>query len=224
MDAGDVPVARLLAAMLGGFAAVLACAVLCGELLGLAERPDGSTPADSSITSWMIAHRASGWTTLAHALSTLGSQAVLAPLALIVASALLARRRFVLSGLLVAGWGGAILLYSLTKYFVDRSRPPASIWLANVGDTTSFPSGHATQSLATLLALAVVGAAWLSKPAWPGVPVSLVLAAGVGWSRVYLGVHWTSDVIAGWLIAAAWITIVLRLAGVARARAPRSTP
>jgi membrane-associated phospholipid phosphatase len=70
--------------------------------------------------------------------------------------------------------------------------------------------------LATFLALALVGAAWLSKPRWPGLAVALVLAAGVGWSRVYLGVHWTSDVLAGWLIATVWITIVLRLAEVAR--------
>ena len=202
--------------MSGWFAAVLLCAILGGTLLGLAERPDGSTSADSSITSWIVAHRAPGWTTLAHALSTLGSQAVLIPLAAVVAFALLARRRFVLAGLLVAVWGGAILLYALSKYFVHRSRPPSEIWLTDVGNTTSFPSGHATQSLATFVALALVGAAWLSKPPWPGRVLALALAAGVGWSRVYLGVHWTSDVLAGWLIAVAWITAVLWLARVAR--------
>lgn len=198
--------------MLGGFAAVLVCAILCGELLGLAERPDGSTAADSAITSWMVARRASGWTALAHVLSTLGSQAVLLPLSVVVASALLARRRFFLAGSLSAAWGGAILLYSLTKYFVDRPRPPTSIWLTDVGHTASFPSGHATQSLSTFVAVAVVAAAWLSKPLWPALLAALVLAGGVGWSRVYLGVHWTSDVLAGWIIAAVWITIVLRLA------------
>jgi membrane-associated phospholipid phosphatase len=202
--------------MLVCFAAVLLCAILGGELLGLAERPDGSTAADSSITSWMVAHRASGWTTLAHALSTLGSQAVLIPVAGIVALALLQRRRFVQAGLLIAAWGGAILLYSLTKHFVHRSRPPSDIWLTDVGRTTSFPSGHATQSLATFLALALVGAAWLSKRPWPGLMLALILAAGIGWSRVYLGVHWTSDVLAGWLIAAAWITSVVWLATAAR--------
>jgi membrane-associated phospholipid phosphatase len=202
--------------MLGWFAAVLLCAILAGELLGLAEGQDGSTAADSSITSWMVANRAPGWTTLAHALSTLGSQAVLIPVTGVVALALLARRRFVLAGLLIAAWGGAILLYDLTKYFVDRSRPPSDIWLTDVGTTTSFPSGHATQSLATLLALALVGAARLSRPLWAARVLALVLAAGVGWSRVYLGVHWTSDVLAGWLIAAAWLTTVIWLARAAR--------
>jgi membrane-associated phospholipid phosphatase len=208
--------ARLLWAMLVWFGALLLCAILSGELLGLAERPDGSTAFDSSITSWMVAHRAHGWTTLAHALSTLGSQAVLTPLVGVIAVVLLARRRFVLAGLLIAAWGGAILLYSLTKHFVDRPRPPSDLWLADVGRSTSFPSGHAVQSLATFLALGLVGGAWLSRARWPGRVLAIVLAAGVGWSRVYLGVHWTTDVLAGWLIAAAWIAVVVWLAATAR--------
>jgi undecaprenyl-diphosphatase len=162
----------------------------------------------------MVAHRNQGWTTLARVLSTLGSQTVLLPLAATVALALLARRRVALAALLIAAWGGALLLYSLTKYFVHRPRPPSHIWLSDVGKTTSFPSGHATQSLATLVALGLVGTAWISKPRWPALLVAVVLAAGVGWSRVYLGVHWTTDVLAGWLIGAAWVTIVVWLAGI----------
>jgi membrane-associated phospholipid phosphatase len=203
------------ALLLVSFAVILGCATAAGELLELAERPDGSTEFDSSITSWIVDHRAQGLTTLAHALSTIGSQAVLTPVSVLVAVALLVRRRFVLAGLLVAAWGGAILLYDLTKLFVHRPRPPMAIWLTNPGKSTSFPSGHATQSLATFLALALVGAAWLSKPRAPGTVAAVILAAGVGSSRVYLGVHWTTDVLAGWLIAAAWTAAVVWLAAAA---------
>ena len=196
--------------LLGSFGLVLLCAILCGELLKHAERPDGSTAFDSSITSWMVAHRSHVWTTLAHALSTVGSQVVLSPVTGVVAVVLIVRRRFVPAGLLIVAWGGAILLYTLTKDAVQRPRPPSDIWLTNVGKTTSFPSGHATQSLATFGALALVGAAMVPTIKWPGRVLALVLAAG--WSRVYLGVHWTTDVFAGWLIAAAWIAIVVRLA------------
>jgi membrane-associated phospholipid phosphatase len=204
--------AALIALLLISFAVLLGCAVACGELLELVERSDGSTGFDSSITSWMVAHRTDALTTLAHALSTVGSQTILIPVAGVVAAALLVRRRFVLAGLLIAAWAGGIGLYSLTKLFVQRQRPPMDIWLTDVGRTTSFPSGHATQSLATFLGLALVGAAWLAKPAWPARLLALVLAAGVGWSRVYLGVHWTTDVMAGWLIAATWITLLVWLA------------
>jgi membrane-associated phospholipid phosphatase len=206
----------LAALLLASFAVILGCAIAAGRLLALAERPDGSTAFDSSITSWMVAHRAQGLTTLAHALSTVGSQVVLTPLSLVVAAALLARRRLLLAGLLVVAWGGAILLYSLAKAGVHRQRPPMDIWLTNVGKSTSFPSGHATQSLAAFLALALVGAAALSKPPAPGVVLALILGAGVGWSRVYLGVHWTTDVLAGWVIAAAWTAAVVWLAAAAR--------
>ena len=94
----------------------------------------------------------------------------------------------------------------------------ADIWLTDVGRSTAFPSGHATQSLGTFMALALVGAAWLSKPRAPAVALATLLAAGVGCSRVYLGVHWTTDVLAGWLIAAAWIAAVASLAGAAARR------
>ena len=208
--------ARLLMRLVVSFAVVLACAIACGELLELAENPDGSTSFDSSITSWVVAHRTDGLTTLAHGLSTLGSQAVLTPVACVVTAVLLVRRRLVPAAALIAAWGGAILLYSLTKLFVHRQRPPMDIWLTDVGRTTSFPSGHATQSLATFLALALVGAAWLSKPRFPGAVLALILAIGVGWSRVYLGVHWTTDVFAGWLIASVWIALVVGVAAAAR--------
>ena len=163
----------------------------------------------------MVAHRTEGLTTLARLLSAVGSQKILVPVAGVVAVLLVGRRRLVLAGLVVAAWGGAILLYSLVKHFVHRPRPPADIWLMKV-TSTSFPSGHATQSLATFVALAVVAVALGAGAGGAAKGLAFVLAAGVGWSRVYLGVHWTTDVVAGWLIAAAWITIVLWVAGIAR--------
>lgn len=206
--------ARAIAAIVGWFAALLVGATVCGELLARAERPNGSTAWDSSITSWIVAHRTPGWTALARVLTTIGSQTVLIPLVGAVAVVLLTRRRFMLAGVLVTAWGGATLLYSLIKYFVRRPRPPSEIWLTHIGrSTTSFPSGHATQSLATFLALALVVTASLAKPAWPGRVTAIALAVGVGWSRVYLGVHWSTDVLAGWLIAALWSAIVLSFAG-----------
>lgn len=197
--------------LLVGFAVILACAVAAGELLELVERPDGSTALDSSITTWVVAHRTSGLTTLARALSTVGSQAILVPLTAIVTALLvITRRQFARAILLVACWGGALGLYSLIKLLVHRMRPPMDIWLTNVGKSTSFPSGHATQSMGTYVALALVAVVWLSGVRRAVLVLAVILALGVGCSRVYLGVHWTTDVVAGWLIATAWVATVVR--------------
>ncbi len=201
----------LLAATVAAFALILGFGIGTGLLLRLAERPDGSTGIDSSITAWFIAHRTGALTSLARALSTLGSQVVLLPLTAVAAAMLILRRRFAFCALVIAAWGGAILLYSVTKQVVGRHRPPAHLWLTVVGRTPSFPSGHATQSLATLAALAVLSSVWLPRAGPAAKLLALALIAGVGWSRVYLGVHWATDVAAGWLVAAAWIIVLLRL-------------
>jgi membrane-associated phospholipid phosphatase len=210
--------ARLVAGGLVSFAVLLGCAIGGGELLSLAERADGSTPVDGRITSWVVAHRTGALTTVARWCSELGSTTVLLPLVAIVAFGLLWRRQFVLAGLLLLAWGGSIGLYDVTKLVVARPRPPADIQLSTAAGS-SFPSGHATQSLATYVALVVVTIAVLPKARAPASVLAVALAAGVGWSRVYLGMHWATDVAAGWLIAAAWITIVVWLA--ARARSIR---
>jgi membrane-associated phospholipid phosphatase len=147
-------------------------------------------------------------TTLARWSSVLGSQTILLPMVAIIAAVLLRRRRLALAGRLVVGWGGAIAIYSLAKYLVDRDRPPAAIWLTRATGS-SFPSGHATQSLSTFVVIALVGVLVLPRTRRTGTVLALVLAAAVGWSRVYLGVHWATDVIAGWLTGATWATTVM---------------
>jgi undecaprenyl-diphosphatase len=199
------------AAVALSFAAVLGATIGAGELLGLAERPDGSTGFDRSITSWSVDHRASWLTTVARALSTIGSQKVLLPLVAVVAIVLIVRGARTPAGLLIVIWAGAIELYSLAKHVVDRPRPPMHLWLTSAAGT-AFPSGHATQSLSTFAALALVSAAFAPIARRPALALAAVVAAGVGWSRVYLGVHWATDVLAGWLAAACWVALVARVA------------
>jgi undecaprenyl-diphosphatase len=200
----------LVAAVALCFGVVLGATIGAGELLGLAERPDGSTGFDRSITSWLVEHRASWLTTVARALSTVGSQKVLLPLVAVVTIVLVARRAGRPAGLLVVVWAGAIELYSLAKAAVDRPRPPMHLWLTSAA-SWAFPSGHATQSLSTLAAVALVAAAFVPSARRMAVALAAAIAAGVGWSRVYLGVHWATDVLAGWLAAACWVALVARL-------------
>lgn len=186
------------------FAVVLGCAIGVGELLGLAERPDGSTGVDHRITTWVVAHRTDGLTAAARVFATLGSSKVLGPLVAVVAIALLVRGRPFPAALLVLAWAGSIGLYDLTKAVVARPRPPASIALTTA-QNTSFPSGHATQSLATWATLAAICIALWPRSRVPAAIGVACLVAAIGWSRVYLGVHWMTDVVCGWAIAAAWV-------------------
>lgn len=105
---------------------------------------------------------------------------------------------------------GAVWLDGLVKLMVARPRPPAFFW-AMSADGWSFPSGHATESAAVCLTLARMSA---DAPPRQGIK-TLTYAIGfaatflIGVSRVYLGVHWPTDVICGWAIGAAWSAIVL---------------
>jgi membrane-associated phospholipid phosphatase len=197
-------------------------AVAVGELLRLAERADGSTELDRRVTAQVVAHRTDDLTTAARALSLLGSSKVLLPVVASVAFALVWRRRFALASLLVVAWGGSIGLYNVTKVIVDRRRPPPPVRLMSAAGS-SFPSGHATQSLATYVALVVIAIGVLPRARVPAWTLAGILVAGVGWSRVYLGVHWATDVGAGWVIAACWITVVVWLVTPARFGGPPLT-
>ena len=110
-------------------------------------------------------------------------------------------------------------LGELTKHLIDRPRPEIVPHLDLVY-SSSFPSGHALMSPAVYLTLAAVVAAGHPRPAigwvlWVGA-VMLVIVIGV--SRVYLGVHWPSDVLAGWTLG----TAIALAASLALARTGRT--
>lgn len=141
-------------------------------------------------------------------LSSLGSLGVLG---LLVAAAdiflLLSGKVRTALFVLVATLGGA-LLSTLLKQGFDRPRPD----LVRHGTyvyTASFPSGHAMLSAVVYLTLGaliarLVSGRWLKCYV---LAVAVVLSGLVGVSRIYLGVHWPSDVLAGWAAGAAWALI-----------------
>ncbi len=101
--------------------------------------------------------------------------------------------------------GGSALLNMAAKAVFARERP--DLWLSIAPEHTfSFPSGHAMGS-ATLVA-AVVLLAWPTAWRWPVAALGVGFALWVGASRVYLGVHYPSDILAGWTAAVAWACLV----------------
>ncbi|HEU4826563.1 MAG TPA: phosphatase PAP2 family protein [Dongiaceae bacterium] len=101
--------------------------------------------------------------------------------------------------------GGGLALSSLLKYTIDRPRPEL-VPHGNQIYTSSFPSGHSMMSAVVYLTLAALVARLLERRRLKGytLGVAVMLTLLVGVSRIYLGVHWPSDVLAGWAAGAAW--------------------
>ena len=106
---------------------------------------------------------------------------------------------------------GAALLNASLKLAFHRPRPPA--FFGPQPDTFSFPSGHALVCACFYGVLAGLIADRIRSLYWRVLiwVLSLIVIAGVGLSRIYLGVHYPSDVIAGYLAAAVWVSILIAL-------------
>ncbi len=106
--------------------------------------------------------------------------------------------------LILAAVVGGVLLSNALKLVFERPRPDIVAHAARVF-TPSFPSGHATLSAITYLTLGALLAGLHSlrfKLYFLGLAILLTIAVGI--SRIYLGVHYPTDVLAGWCIGAAW--------------------
>lgn len=123
----------------------------------------------------------------------------------VIASLALARRWPNHALYLFATFAGSVVLSQITKQIVGRARPPAWL-LVHLGDSPSFPSGHAIQSLALYGAAALIATKVASrKVGTVAKGVALVLVLAIGLSRVVVGAHYPTDVVFGWLLAGAWL-------------------
>jgi undecaprenyl-diphosphatase len=138
-------------------------------------------------------------------LTSLGSIIVLVIITLAVVGYLFLAGRSAVAWLTLIAVFGGIVLSDLLKFAFGRARPDVVNPLARVF-TTSFPSGHATLSAITYLTIGAILAR--SQPSSTISIYFMLLAAFltmlVGVSRIYLGVHYPTDVLAGWCIGAAW--------------------
>lgn len=138
-------------------------------------------------------------------LTALGSTLVLGLMLVSVLGFLLITRKRGTALLVLAAVVGGQALSTVLKYFFERARPDLVPDAPQVF-TASFPSGHAMLSAVTYLTLGALLAR--VQPSRAGRLYFVALAIGltmlIGASRVYLGVHWPTDVLAGWCVGAAW--------------------
>jgi membrane-associated phospholipid phosphatase len=200
----------------------IAAGLLFGLLALWTARRGAAVPAvDTAIHSWALSHRGPDSVAVANAVRWGGVTTVVLP-ALVVIGAIAASSRTLAgrlrSGLLLCLVASAgVYAEILINHGIDRRRPPGADW-AGAASGAAFPSGHTTA--ATLFALscawviaARVPAVWPRRSVWAG---AVAYAAVVGWSRVWLGVHWPIDVVGGWLFGVAWCAGAVAVTGILR--------
>lgn len=141
-------------------------------------------------------------------ITRVGYQWGLIPLDIGIVVVLLLIRRWREAAFAALSFVGSALLNMGSKQFFQRDRP--SLWESIAPESTySFPSGHAMGSM-TLAATAIL-LAWPTRWRWPVVIVMVPFAFAVSISRVYLGVHYPSDILGGWCAALVWVVGVYLL-------------
>ena len=175
------------------------------------EMREGDTARfDLAVRSWVHQFASPGMTRVMTAISLLGYNLLIAELVLAIAILLFLGWRHAAGWLAVSVAGGLALDLAL-KYAFHRARPQPYFGAAPL--SYSFPSGHALCSFCFYFVLAGLIAARtrsLFLRVAAGIAAA-VLVMAIGLSRIYLGVHYPSDVIAGYLAAAVWVTTLLVL-------------
>lgn len=186
------------------FAFVAAALLLLAGVLIAVVYTGGFVGRDGAALAESAENRTGDRITAAVTLTEIGNTVASTVIAIVAAGVLWWRRRRDEALYVVAATGTAALVFTGVKGLLERPRPPAHLQVVRETNE-SLPSGHATMSAVVLASIVIV--------AWPhlatlGRTVLTTVAAlwvgGVGATRIFLGVHWFSDVLAGWTLGLAW--------------------
>lgn len=175
----------------------------------------GGTPWDAPLLELLHRHATAGLDALAVFLSFIGNTWPMVGAGLVGLGLLVRQGQRGQAWVFGLSVGGSMLLTQLIKALVLRPRP--ALWLSiSPEHTFSFPSGHAmdTAALATALVFLCGRSRWRNS-VWLLAPL---FSLAVGWARMYLGVHYPSDVLAGWSAAVGWVVLVQVISGSILAR------
>ena len=189
--------------MIWGAVAFLVCLIGFGVLAWRVNQPEIPS-IDAAFTDFLHGLANPTLDALMNSVTDLGSTVVLAVVVGVAAVLLVVRRRRPEALFLVVALVGTLVLNDRLKLFFQRPRPGFD-WAA-LPPESGFPSGHSMNSFVVYLAIALV--IWRLGGRRVGIvaiALAIVLAVSVGISRIYLGAHWLSDVIGGYLAGALWL-------------------
>ena len=202
----------LVVTVLVGGGIVLAATVLAAEVYEQVVESDGVAGLDQPVLDAAVGMRTASSEEWVTRFTDLGGTIGMPVIAVVVVTVLALKRRSWLPVLLMGiAAAGSVLITVLGKDLSGRARPPLALAVPPFETSPSFPSGHtlnATVVLGVSAYLVMLGRRHLrSKLLVGSVVVVFVLAMGL--SRVWLGHHWLTDVIAGWLVGLAWLGTVV---------------
>ena len=217
---------RGVCALAAGIVSLVAAVTLLGGVTEDVTQHNGLATSDAAHLRFFTDHRPDLVINAARIITNLGGVVVLALIA-IAAGLFLWYRGVPLVAAAAPAFalGVAATLADVGKQVVDRARPGVGLRLIAEGEP-SFPSGHATDSTAVFLTLGLVVAVFLLRR--PLARIATVAAGGllavaIGVSRLVLGVHWPTDVLAGWALGAtAALTVTIGATLLTRAVPPGS--
>lgn len=211
----DLP--RLLTAARNELGAVAALLVLAGGALAFLDLSEDVAEGDTTAFDLAVlkALRLPGdpnsligpkWLHVAAAdVTALGSVTVLGLIVTLAFALMLCLKRWSEALVVLIGAGGGVAISQGLKQLFGRERPDL-VYRAVEAANPSFPSGHAMLSAVVFLTLGALAARFAPRKRVKALALAaaVLLSLLVGASRIYLGVHWTSDVLAGWSLGAAW--------------------
>lgn len=159
------------------------------------------TPWDAALSHLLILSPADGLVSITKIISKLGSFAIVTPLTLILGGWLWLKKRFYEALWAVATMGSCRIIFTILKVIIGRERPVFDEPLTHA-ISYSFPSGHSVNSIAFLLVCYFIFSQRKSI-----LFMTIIATLLIGWTRLALGAHWCSDVLAGWGCGLMWISI-----------------
>ncbi len=198
--------------------AVLAAPLFVGPITAVVALADSArehdgVPAqlDAQVATDAVDARSGLLTHTARLLTLVGSEMVIGVLALLLMIVLLERRGPFYAACAAVAMGTAASLTVGVKLLVAKERPGANIRLGPVDSSYSFPSGHTLNSAVFLglVVILLVPTLHARRQRIAVTGAAVLLAFGIGLSRIYLGYHWASDVAASWLLATALLALVV---------------